>query len=61
MTWYVPQAMAEDIDWIAILILRPLKKAKGPSSLKMVEAVPRIFLYFIYIGLSEHMAILSLG
>ncbi len=61
ITWYVPHAIAEDIDWIATLIFSPLKNPITPYYLKIVELVSRKFLYFIYIGLSEHIAIFNLG
>lgn len=53
--------MAEDIDWIAILIFRPLKNARAPYSRKMVFAVSMIFLYLISTGLFEQIAIFNFG
>jgi len=41
--------------------LSPLKKPITPYYFKIVELVSRKFLYFIYIGLSEHIAIFNLG
>lgn len=40
--------MADEKDWIAILILRPEKKPIIPSSLKMAAVVSTMFLYLIY-------------
>lgn len=51
--------MAEDTDWIAILILKPLKNPKTPSSRKMVPAVSTIVRYFIYTDFYVKMCILT--
>lgn len=59
--WYVPQAIADDIDCIAILILRPVKNPSAPYSLKIVAAVSMTFLYLISTGFSEQIAIPSFG
>ena len=40
--------MAEENDWIAILILTPEKKPTNPSSLKIAAVVSTMFLYLIY-------------
>ena len=47
ITWYVPHAMAEENDWIAIRIRIPEKKPIIPSSLKMAAVVSMMFRYFI--------------
>ena len=47
MTWYVPHAIAEETDWIAILILRPEKNPTIPSSLNMAVVVSNMLWYLI--------------
>ena len=42
--------MADDKDWIAILILSPLKSPTKPSYFAIIEAVSMILLYFIWTG-----------
>lgn len=45
--WYVPHAIAEEKDWIAILIRRPEKNPITPSSLKIETVVSKILWYLI--------------
>ncbi len=47
-TWYVPHAIAEETDWIAILILSPEKNPITPSSLKIAAVVSMMLWYLIY-------------
>lgn len=56
----MPQAIAEDIDWIAILIFKPLKKPIAPSYWNILRAVSKTLVYFILTSFSEDMLIRTL-
>lgn len=47
ITWYVPQAMAEETDWMTILIFIPEKNPMTPSSLNMAAVVSIMLWYLI--------------
>lgn len=45
--WYVPHPIPAERDWIPILIFKPVKNPKTPSSLKIVKEVSKILRYLI--------------